>query len=124
MSVAGGSDSSSNHFPTNGRKRRLSPHTNSKNDNHKTLNCPPDKRLCSSNSPSSSTAHFFNSHPTPLLDSEEQCSTTMASPLDSTKASNNRLPHSNNFAAKDAGLNDHARKSGQGKKLVIKNRKG
>ena len=100
MSLAG--KDSLNHFPSNGRKRRRSAHANQPK-----LNFTTEKRK----------RHSVEiSEPFGL-------SQEMSHATPTTAEANHKLLHVNSFAAK-AGLNNHARKPGQGKKLVIKNRKG
>ena len=104
MSVAG--NHSVNHrFLPNGRKRKLSPCSVSPHDKRQTrLKFTSEKRI---------------------RVSQEVPDTVNSELLDSDMAhteSNNKLPFANSFSAK-ASLNNH-KKPGQGKKLVIKNRKG
>lgn len=101
MSVAGNS-SLSNHFPSNGRKRKLSPQSNDKAQTK--LKFPTEKR-----------ARFSQEVPEISQPSENMAHL----PADT----NNKFPHVNSIATK-AGLNNHAKKPGQSKKLVIKNRRG
>ena len=114
MSVAG-SNSVNNHFPPNGRKRQLNAHSTSPtNDRTQTkLRFPPEKRTRLSPEVSDQ-AHSSSS------------STEDMAHMAGHSETNNKLPFSNSFAAHSskAGMNNHTRKPGQGKKLVIKNRKG
>ena len=108
MSVAG--NHSVNHrFLPNGRKRKLSPCSVSSHDKRQSkLKFTSEKRI----RVSQEVLDTVNSE---LLDSD------MAHTVSPTE-SNNKLPFANSFSAK-ASLNNH-KKPGQGKKLVIKNRKG
>ncbi len=115
MSVAGTSrDSHSNHHPANGRKRRLSPHSNSTPTQDKTqtklkLFSEKRKKLCID-------------VPGVLPPSHDTMSSASATSTHSDTKNKLSFPK-NNLAAK-AAVNNHTRKPGQGKKLVIKNRKG
>lgn len=114
MSVAD-SNSVNNHFPPNGRKRQLNTHSTSPaNDRTQTkLRFPPEKRTRLSLEDSDTA------HPSSSSSSAED----MAHTAGHTET-NNKLSFSNSFAAHSkAGMNNHTRKPGQGKKLVIKNRK-
>lgn len=104
MSVAG-SNSVNNHHPSNGRKRKLNPPS------------PCDKNQTKLKFASEKRVRLSQEVP----DIVKSPASEMAHTLSPTET-NNKLPFTNSFAAK-AGLNNH-KKSGQGKKLVIKNRKG
>ena len=106
MSVAG-SNSVNNHLPSNGRKRRLNP-PSPHDKNQSKLKFASEKRV-------------RLSQEVPDIVNSGSSSSEMAHTISHTET-NNKLPFTNSFTAK-AGLNNH-KKSGQGKKLVIKNRRG
>ena len=111
MSGSGSRGSMNNHCP-NGRKRRLTSHrvkvSSSPDSNQPQLRFPPKKR------PRTDDPELLDAAP----------STSAVEMAHLPEASNNhKISLGNNFVK--AGIsNNHARKPGQGKKLVIKNRKG
>lgn len=112
MSVAGTSrDSHSNAHSANGRKRRLS-HSPSTLDKTQTK-----------------LKQFSDKHKRPCRDVTDLSPATYetmsyhsaTSPMSDT---NHKLPCPKNSLAAKAALNNHSKKPGQAKKLVIKNRRG
>ena len=114
MSGSGRTTSMNQLCPPNGRKRRLtSIRVKATSSSQSQLPFPPKKRQRTSDSETS--------------DSQLACcsgSVDMAElPVSPSGTNNHRLSLGNNLLGK-GGVNNHAKKSGQGKKLVIKNRKG
>ena len=109
MSVAG-NHSVNHHFLPNGRKRKLSPCSVSPHDKRQTkLKFTSEKRI-------------RVSQEVPDTLNSELSASEMEQTVSPTESNHKKLPFANSFATK-ASLNNH-KKPGQGKKLVIKNRKG
>ena len=128
-STEGSSNASSNRTPNH--------HNNTQSDQKQTrLKFSPAEKRIRLTQPSQTTAnnhcHLLSSTSAAAFSSGLKSSPSSSfEPEESLEcgiiemAQNNRVSLSNNFAAvKAAGLNNHTKKPGQGKKLVIKNRKG
>lgn len=138
MSVSGSGSFPGNHnLPPNGRKRKLSSRLSRSSSDPSS---PSDTASSSSSTTSKQSKLNFtpnhkrqkisvnNSNHSPPLHHTNSTEETLCSDMAHQPGTNNRMSFNNNSfvvgKAAAAGTNNHVKKPSQGKKLVIKNRKG